>query len=619
MSGFCGWFDAVAARETTHTASGTDLPSLRQLLLRTVPSGARPQAIVETPQFSLIAWDAATYQRDNLFVVVDGHLSMRGEQGARSSANAAERLCAIYVKLGASAWPELLGSFAFAIFDLHAGKCLCAVDRMGGRPFSYSLASTGVFVFGSQATSVAAHPKIGARLNKQSILDYLFLHVVPAPQTIFAGVSKLPLAHELQLDNGRMSVRRYWSPKFQTAKTQSTDTLSEQLRSTLQAAVQRSVDRGGEASFLSGGLDSSTVSGLAARSSGKLRRVYTIGFAQHGYDESGYARIAADHFGLDLHLYYLTPNDVAASLPEIARAYDEPFGNSSAVPTLMCARNAAADGVKAMLAGDGGDELFAGNERYAKQKLFDYYARVPQWLRGSLIEPFAYGIAQRAPRTPLWKVYRYVDQAKQSAATRMVEVFGHLQGMAPEFIFHADLLRELDIDRPQRELMEYFDSAPAESNLDKMLYLDWKITLADNDLRKVNRMCELAGVAVHYPMLDDELVEMSTRIEPHLKLRGLRLREFYKQSFASFLPRAIIDKTKHGFGLPFGEWLKTDPRLHSITYAALNRTKERAIFRPEFIDHLLEAHRVGHASYYGSMVWSLLMLELWLQEHELSG
>jgi asparagine synthase (glutamine-hydrolysing) len=167
-------------------------------------------------------------------------------------------------------------------------------------------------------------------------------------------------------------------------------------------------------------------------------------------------------------------------------------------------------------------------------------------------------------------------------------------------------------------LRDTYERAPSNSLLNRMLYLDWKLTLADNDLRKVNRMCELADIKVRYPLLDHDIVELSTRVPPSSKLKGLKLRYFYKNALKEFLPSEVINKSKHGFGLPFGEWLKTSPKLQELIYSSLHRLKLRKVFRDDFLDQLIETHRHGHAAYYGTMVWVLVMLEEWLQQHDAS-
>ena len=583
-----------------------------------LPGGGAVQTVVATAAMGLIVRDAAgAVSTDGAIAVgIDGEPRLDASLARLAAAEGlAQAVLQAYRQHGNDVLRLVRGNFALIILDAAQRRALGAVDRMGIRSLYHSDTRAGL-VFGTNANPVIAHPAVPARLDPQALFDYIYLHVVPAPRTIYTGVAKLPLAHSLQYHDGTVRTAVYWNPSFTTKSSSNPEALQAELRSTLQSAVEQAIGPDATGSFLSGGLDSSTVTGFAARSA-RLQHAYTIGFQQPGYDESAYAKLAASHFAADLRLYYLQPQDVAAGIGDIAAAYDEPFGNSSAMPTLACARNAAKDGIKTMLAGDGGDELFAGNERYAKEKVFEYYSSVPRWLR-AMIEPVAYGLGSRSERSPLWKLYRYVDQAKQPAGQRVVDIFCHLKGMTAEFIFEPDWQHRIDPGLPAKELQQTFDAAPSAHNLDRMLYLDWKITLADNDLRKVNRMCELAGVRVRYPMLDESLVELSTRVPPALKLRGLKLRDFYKRAFADFLPQQIIDKRKHGFGLPFGEWLRTAPELRDLTHSTLQSLQQRGIFRPQCIEQLLRSHQQDHAAYFGGMVWALIMLELWLQRHPLA-
>jgi asparagine synthase (glutamine-hydrolysing) len=612
MSGLCGWFAGAA-----EPRSGHELPAIAQRQGTQLTGQGAARVLIATPIMGLIARDAAAaLSRDGTLAVgIEGEPRLDSSlQPLAASTSTAQAVLEAYRQHGANVLRLIGGDFALVILDSAQRQAVAAIDRMGIRSFYHATTVAGL-VFGSNASTIIAHPWIEPRLEPQALFDYIYLHVIAAPRTIYSGVSKLPLAHSMHHQDGRTRIEQYWAPSFSTEHPSDPRELQAELRSTLQTAVERAIEGKTTGSFLSGGLDSSTVTGFAARST-RLQHAYTIGFHQAGYDESWYAKLAAAHFAADLRLYYLQPQDVAASIGDIAAAYDEPFGNSSAMPTLACARNAAKDGIQTMLAGDGGDELFAGNERYAKDKVFEYYDSVPRWLR-SVIEPVAYGLGSRSERSPLWKLYRYVDQAKQPARTRLLDVFCHLKGMRADFIFEPHWYQRIDPELPGRELQQTFDTAPGEHTLDRMLYLDWKITLADNDLRKVNRMCELGGVRVRYPMLDENLVELSTRVPPALKLRGLKLRDFYKRAFADFLPREIIHKRKHGFGLPFGEWLRTEPSLRELTQQSLQSLQQRGIFRAQCIEQLLRSHQEDHAAYFGSMVWALVMLELWLQHHPL--
>jgi len=612
MAAFCGWFEANLR------AAPEALASSMAAGLAATPG---PLTVVAMPQLGLVVAGAQAWRAvDGLITVaVDGEPGFADAAVSRiaRSEGPARAIGAAYERVGVEFPRMLRGAYAVILIDLAKGVAVAAVDRMGIRPLCFARGADASLVFGSTAAAVAQHPAVGARISRQALFDYTYVHVIPAPRTVFANVSKLRLSEQLVCARSGITLSQHWQPRFGADGAQRRENLAAELKSRLTAAVDRAVDNGPVGSFLSGGLDSSSVTGMAA-ATGRLAHAYTIGFKQEGYDESAFARLAAKHFKADLKLYYLSPEDVAGSIRTVAAGYDEPFGNSSAVPVLFCARNARADGVSTMLAGDGGDELFGGNERYLKQKLFDYYSMLPAILRRGAIDPVA-ALGRRAPGVgPLWKLYRYVTQAREPAGARAAELFDQLKGMQPSTIFQPELIREIDAGLPARELQATFDSAPADSNLDRMLYLDWKITLADNDLRKVNRMCELNGVRVRYPMLDDDVVDLSTRVPPGMKIRGRKLRDFYKRSFADFLPREIIFKRKHGFGLPFGEWLKTEPVLRELTYPALQRLKARGIYRAECIDTLVTTHRDGHASYYGGMVWALLMLELWLDEHRIS-
>ncbi len=309
----------------------------------------------------------------------------------------------------------------------------------------------------------------------------------------------------------------------------------------------------------------------------------------------------------------MTPEDVCSAIGEVATAFDEPFGNSSAIPVYFCARLAREHGVQRMLAGDGGDELFAGNARYAKQMLFERYFDLPAVVRNGLLEPLLLG--SPLGRLPLArKGAAYLRQATIPLPDRL-QSWNHLHRHAAAEVFHRDLLGRIDPGAPLRGWREEYAVHPQASAVDRMLFLDWKFTLHDNDLVKVNTMCGLAGVDVAYPMLDPELVDFSCRVPGELKLRDRQLRWFYKHALAGFLPREIIDKRKHGFGLPFGVWMRSHEGLRRLSEDALAAIGERRLFEPRFLDEVLRMHREDAAGYYGEFVWVLTVLELWLQAH----
>ena len=558
-----------------------------------------------------------TAAEGTLSVAAEGRFQWLDPQaaGVARTRGSAAALLHLYRGCGEALLEKIRGTFALAIADSANGSGLIAVDRMGIRPLCYAN-PPGELVFGSTADAVARHPAVGARLSEQALFNYLYCHMVPSPGTVYRGVSKLLPGECVLFRDGVVKRRFYWRLHYRDRTPDSVPQLEERFRTLLREAAARTAgDEDALGAFLSGGTDSSTVTGLLRNLRGRPPRTYSIGFAAEGFDEMDYARIAARHFGAQAREYYVTPEDVLAAVPLVARAYDEPFGNASAVPTYYCARAAREDGVRVLLAGDGGDEIFGGNARYAWQKLFEVYTTVPAWMRRGVLEPLAFAPGAAA-LPPLRKLRSYIEQARIPLPERL-ETYNFLQRSPLAEIFEPEFLAAVDPGQPlamQREAYERTDSASA---VNRMMHLDLKFTLADNDLRKVSRMAELAGVEARYPLLDDALVEFSGELPAALKVRGMTLRWFFKHALRDFLPRETIAKKKHGFGLPFGLWAKEHPALRALVYDSLGAFAGRGILRKAYLDELLRRHGADHATYFGVMIWVLVMLERWLAERNL--
>ena len=281
-----------------------------------------------------------------------------------------------------SALQGIAGDFAVGLGG-DGGRCFLAVDRFAVRTLCYRV-DNGQLRFAARADELA---DAGAQIDPQAIFDYLYFHVIPSPRTIYKGIFRLPAGHYALFENGQLTVAPYWVPTFDEHPAASFDALKDEFRQLLRDAVAAQLDGGKPACFLSGGTDSSTVAGMAALASGKPVATYSIGFDAQGYDEMEFARLAAKHFKTEHHEYYVTPDDLVRSIPDVAAYFDQPFGNSSALPAYYCAKMAREDGVSKLLAGDGGDELFGGNSRYAKQRVFGWYGHVPGFLQRGLMEP----------------------------------------------------------------------------------------------------------------------------------------------------------------------------------------------------------------------------------------
>jgi asparagine synthase (glutamine-hydrolysing) len=522
----------------------------------------------------------------------------------------AAALVAAYNIHGRKLVDQLSGPFSFAVLDGDGNRFLAGIDRLGQHTLYHAL-HEGRLLYGSTATAVLAQIDTPPTLLEQGIYNYFYFHMVPSPQSVYRGVGKLPAAHCLELRDGNIDIFRYWSPAFSRKANRPMAAAGEELQTRLRDAVEKSLE--GTVSvgtFLSGGLDSSTVTGMLAELTDRTRPAYAIGFDEDGYDEMEYARATARHFGVTLREYYVTPEDVLAELPTIANSYDEPFGNSSALPAYFCAQRAREDGIDCLLAGDGGDEIFAGNSRYAKQQVFKPYSRVPAIVRNALLEPGLRLLPNGFPLT--CKATSYIRQAKVPLPDRL-QSYNYLNRMGPSDIFSETFLAAVDTEAPLELQRRTYNSLENASDLSRMLYLDWQYTLADNDLRKVSRMCAVAGVGVRYPMLDDELVAFSCKLPDKWKLRRGDLRHFFKESLRGWLPDATINKKKQGFGLPFGLWMQRYKPLNELANDCLLRLGRRGYFQPGFLDRLIDLHRQEHAAYYGEFIWILTIFDLWLE------
>ncbi len=556
---------------------------------------------------------------ESIVLAVRGHYSFADSLKEQPSAErpSAGAVLAAYRKHGVSVLQGLYGSFALAIVDPRMKRTLLAIDRMGIERLAYSTGNHGI-VFSTSAELVAKSPVIRAGTNIQALYDYLLLHMIPAPNTIFQGVHKLRAGSYALFENGELTVARYWTPRFSIGSDGRFADLKEQLHSSLYDAVaSQIVDGESVGAFLSGGLDSSTISGVLSKTVDAPANTFSIGFGYEDYDELPYARVVNAHFGCKGHEYTIRGSDILETFPLIARAYDEPFGNSSALPAFYCARLARDNGVTHLLAGDGGDELFAGNSRYVEQRVFERYALLPEALRRGVLEKALSRWPASLRGTLIRKALGYIEKANTPLPDRL-EAWNPLKLLRPADVLHPEFMAEISTGSPFEQMREVWASTPSEAYLHRLLYFDWQYTLADNDLRKVETMCALAGVRVSYPMLNHAVVDLSARIPPSLMMPGDKLRDFYKRSMRGFLPDAVIGKKKHGFGLPFGLWLKESAPLKEMIFSNLSDFRRRRILHSPFLDRLLNLHDNEDARYYGVFLWVIGMLEQWMREHRVA-
>ncbi len=534
--------------------------------------------------------------------------------GEIHSVPVSELIARLYLKQGLDFLKMLRGAFSIALWDRRSQRLVLAIDRIGMKSLYWRREGERL-LFASCAGSIRAAQHGPVEVNPTAILQFLLFSAVPAPLAIDRGMEKLRPGTWIMYEAGKVLEQKYWDLQYPETEDLNVAHWSQELREEIRAAVGRHLEGCEQATtgcYLSGGTDSSSVVAFASEKHHPAQS-YSVAFEEAGFNEIEFARTTAAAFQTRHHEVFLTPRNASDALDKIIEYYDEPFANSSAIGSFYCAVLARENGVTTLLAGDGGDELFGGNERYATDKRFALYHLLPIWLRHGIIEPLAALLPPDAGKLSLPR--KYVHRANIPNPRRILS-YGFFLSFPPEEIFEDGFLQQVGPDNWLAIPEEHFQKARATSELNRLLYLDLKMTLADNDLRKVSGTAELAGVNVRYPLLDDRLAEFSGRIPVSLKLKGFQKRYIFKEAMKGILPERVLHKKKHGFGVPLAQWLLQDPRMRELIQDLMHdpRTRQRGYFRPSFLLGLMDLHK-KQPNFYGEIVWYLVALELWHRQH----
>ncbi len=558
-------------------------------------------------------------RRNNVVTAVSADLcnlgNLSAELAEKSSyvpTSVAELVAELYGIYGLGALGKLQGSFALALWDIGRQELILAVDHLGLETL-YWAEERERLLFSSRIGGIA-QSKTDCQLDPAAMMQFLLFTVVPAPMSIYRGVERLEPGTALVWRQGVASKKRYWDLRYKESLDQNAAQWAEQLGGKLRQAVHSHLDDcrpEQTGAYLSGGTDSSSVVAFASELHSGFN-AFSIYSENPRYDELAFARIAAERFHANLHEACLTARDAMQAIPAIIDYYDEPFGNPSAIGSYHCARLAQQHGVNVLLAGDGGDELFAGNERYASDKRFSLYQSLPKVLRLGIIKP----VARMLPASGVLSLpARFIRRAELPNPLRIFSYSFFLSHPIDQ-VFEPSFLDQISPDSFLDIATSHFASAPeATSELNRLLYLDTKITLADNDIRKVRGTAEIAGVRVRFPLLDKRLAEFSGQMPTALKLKGFDKRYIFKQAMRGILPPEILRKKKHGFGVPVGYWAMHDPEMKSLA-AILDEplTRQRGYFRPEFLTKIKQLNEI-YPAYYGDVLWALITLEMWHRRH----
>ncbi|HTD88789.1 MAG TPA: asparagine synthase (glutamine-hydrolyzing), partial [Candidatus Binatia bacterium] len=501
----------------------------------------------------------------------------------------------------------LRGMFAFAIWNERDRELFVARDRTGKKPLYYTQTSRGSFIFGSELKALREHSDFTAEINPHALDAYLTFGYVPDPLTIFRGVHKLPPGHIATLKQGQITVRRYWDFPYDEPQTNPIADEEEAIAE-LQALLDESVRVRMIAdvplgAFLSGGVDSSTVVGLMARNSSHPVKTFSIGFREDSYNELKYARLAAQKFATEHHEFIVTP-EICDVVDDLVWHFDEPFADSSAIPTYIVSR-LAREHVKVVLSGDGGDELFAGYTRYALDRKRGGFAKLPRVLRE--------GVMQRLGRSLPHGAWgrNYLHNVTLEPLDRYVEDISIFTRLNKPFLYTENFRSQLGAAEPARSFVEIAAQSRTDGGLVPLLYLDSKTYLPGDILTKVDRMSMAASLEARVPLLDHTLVEfVCRRISARMKLKGLTTKYIFKQAVKDLVPSEILNRPKQGFGVPIDQWINQQLRARVRETLTEPRTIQRGYIEPRYVNVLLNEHERGRRDH-ATELWALFMLELW--------
>ncbi|MEJ2148121.1 MAG: asparagine synthase (glutamine-hydrolyzing) [Chloroflexota bacterium] len=562
------------------------------------------------PHEAWIAYNGEVYG----FKAVRAVLEARGHMF--TSDTDTETLLRAYLAYGSPAFIHAFrGMFALAIWDKTHRRLTLFRDRLGQKPLYYTV-SDGWLVFGSEIKALLAHPAVQVRLNEPLIPHYLAYGYPPAPQTLFEGILSLPPGHTLTIDLDDPApaprIEPYWEPPFPTSgpELRSEDEVAEELQFRLRQVVgMRMIADVPLGAFLSGGLDSAAVVALMAYQSSQPVKTFAIGFENEpSFDETGYARQVAELFETEHHEFILKP-DVVNLVEELVWHHDQPFGDSSAIPTYLVSQQARAF-VTVALTGDGGDELFAGYERIHAARLAATYARLPSVTRraiggmlGRIPESTGYrGLVRRANR--------FVQGASLPLSERYLSWVRYVPAAWVETLVGAEQEQHV-----LAHYQEYFqDDIQQAVPLAHLLDVNLRTYLLDDLLVKVDRCSMAVSLEARSPFLDHHLLEFANGVSCQLKLHQGKTKYILKQAMRGLLPDSIIDRQKHGFGVPVGAWFRGELAGYVRAVLLGESALGRGIFDRSGLEAMLETHLSGEADL-GHALWTLLTFELWMQRY----
>jgi asparagine synthase (glutamine-hydrolysing) len=576
---------------------------MRRLAIIDVAGGHQP--IFNEDRSAVIVFNGEIYNHAD----IRRELERRGHKYTTHSDT--ETILHAYEEYDVDCVKHLRGMFTIAIWDTRRARLFLARDRFGKKPLFYTVpsGSDGRLAFGSELKAILALPDVARRVNPQAIADYVAWGYIPDPLSIYQGIAKLPPAHWLTYESGRLQTQCYWDVSFApTGKHEHEEFYVERVLEILSEAVRiRLMSEVPLGAFLSGGTDSSVVVALMARHAGERVKTFSIGFEEPEYNELPYARRVAEYFGTEHHEEVVRP-DAERDVLALVHQFDEPFADSSMIPTYYVSRSARRR-VTVALSGDGGDELFGGYLRYLDSAATRAADRVPVPLRNALLGPLARALPAGT---------KGIDRLRDLLGApdeRYVRQLTRGMALANRDVFAEEFLRSLEHPDPSYVAVPFLRTARTWDGLARRQYLDMHTYLPGDILAKVDRASMMVSLECRAPLLDHELAEFAATIPVELRIKGTTTKYLLKKVAERLMPPELVHRPKMGFGIPVAFWLKKEWAARCEGILLGKPALERGVFREAFLRRIIAEHSAGKRDN-STILWSLMMLELWWREQK---
>ncbi len=519
-----------------------------------------------------------------------------------------------YEEWGIECLRRFRGMFAFALWDSTRRQLFMARDRLGKKPLVYAK-KNGKFAFASEIKALLQVSWINRKVNGKALHDYLTLQYVPSPDTIFEGIHKLPPAHYLIMNStGEVKIERYWKLPFTSngSNKLGVNEASQLLREKLEESVRlRLISDVPLGAFLSGGIDSSLVVGIMAKLSERPVKTFSIGFEEKDFDELTYARMVAKHFSTDHHEFIVKP-DAIEILPKLVWHYNEPFADSSAIPTYYVAKMTR-DHVTVVLTGDAGDENFAGYYRYLRSKWVALFSKIPEKMRGDLLPALLRMIAQLHWKEMKFnRLANYIESLSSNQARNYAEQVKIFNAGEKGNLYSPEFAEAVSGSDSVEYLVGKYEEAETDNLIEQLLYLDINTYLPEDLLVKTDIATMANSLEARVPFLDHPLMEFVASLPSNLKLKGNITKYILKEAYSDFLPQDILTRRKMGFGVPVSRWFRNELKEYMFEILLDPQSLKRGYFKKESVERLLREH-LEHRYDHSSKIWALLFLEIWFR------